>query len=95
MEGWNPERLPVYEEIGGPENPEKLAKAERFPTVERDRFLHQTGAAKPDALNPDNWVIDAYAFSIRANRVFMARLLMNLTTNLQHYAEWIAYLKDR
>ena len=95
LEGWNPERLPVYERLGGPETPEKLAEAEQFPTVERDRFLHQTGARQPDALNPDNWAIDAYAFSIAANRVFMSRLLMNLTTNIQHYPEWTAYLKDR
>jgi len=25
----------------------------------------------------------------------MSRLFMNLTTNLQHYPEWTAYLKDR
>jgi len=95
VEGWNPERLNVYERLGGPETPEKLAETEQFATVERDRFLHQTGAHQPDALNPDNWAIDAYAFSIAANRVFMSRLFMNLTTNIQHYPEWTAYLKDR
>jgi pimeloyl-ACP methyl ester carboxylesterase len=95
VEGWNPERLKVYERLGGPETPEKLAETEQFATVERDRFLHQTGARQPDALNPDNWAIDAYAFSIAADRVFMSRLFMNLTTNMQHYPEWTAYLKDR
>jgi hypothetical protein len=49
----------------------------------------------PDALNPDNWAIDAYALSFAANRVFMSRLFMNLTTNIQHYLEWTAFLKDR
>jgi pimeloyl-ACP methyl ester carboxylesterase len=63
--------------------------------VERDMFLHKKGARQPDALNPDNWAIDAYAFSIAANRVFMSRLFMNLTTNIQYYSEWTAYLKDR
>jgi pimeloyl-ACP methyl ester carboxylesterase len=48
---------------------------------------------QPDALNPDNWA--TYAFAIAANRVFMSRLFMNLTPNIQHYPEWIAYLKDR
>ena len=95
VEGWNPERLKVYERIGGPETPEKLAETEQFATVERDMFLHKKGARQPDALNPDNWAIDAYAFSIAANRVFMSRLFMNLTTNIQHYPEWTAYLKDR
>jgi pimeloyl-ACP methyl ester carboxylesterase len=95
VEGWNPERLKVYERLGGPETPEKLAETEQLATVQRDRFLHQTGARRPDALNPDTWAIDAYAFSIAANRVFMSRLLMNLTTNIQHYPEWTAYLKDR
>ena len=58
-------------------------------------FLHKKGARQPDALNPDNWAIDAYAFSIAANLIFMSRLFMNLTTNIQHYPEWTAYLKDR
>ena len=95
VEGWNPERLKVYERLGGLETPEKLAETEQFATVERDMFLHKKGARQPDALNPDNWAIDAYAFSIAANRVFMSRLFMNLTTNIQHYPEWTAHLKDR
>ena len=95
VEGWNPERLKVYERLGGPETPEKLAETEQFATVERDMFLHKTGARHPDALNPDNWAIDSYAFSIAAKRVFMSRLFMNLTTNIQHYPEWTTYLKDR
>jgi pimeloyl-ACP methyl ester carboxylesterase len=95
VEGWNPERLKVYERIGGPETPEKLAETEQFATVERDMFLHKKGARQPDALNPDNWAMDAYAFSIAANRLFMSRLFMNLTTNIQHYPEWTAYLQDR
>jgi pimeloyl-ACP methyl ester carboxylesterase len=95
VEGWNPDRLKVYQRLGGPETPEKLAETERFATVERDMFLHKTGARKPDALNPDNWAIDAYTFSIAANRVFMSRLFMNLATNIQRYPEWTAYLKDR
>lgn len=88
VEGWNPERLKVYERLGGPETPEKLAETEQFATVERDMFLHKKGARQPDALNPDFWAIDAYPFSIPAKRVFMSRLLMNLTTNIQRYPEW-------
>jgi pimeloyl-ACP methyl ester carboxylesterase len=95
VEGWNPERLKVYERLGGAETPEKLAETQQFVTVERDKFLHKTGARQPDALNPDNWAIDAYAFSIAANRVFMSRLFMNLATNIQRYPEWTAYLKNR
>jgi pimeloyl-ACP methyl ester carboxylesterase len=95
VEGWNPDRLKVYERLGPPETPEKLAEIEQFATVERDIFLHKKGARQPDALNPDNWAIDAYALSIAANRDFMSRLFMNLTTNIQHYPEWIAFLKDR
>jgi pimeloyl-ACP methyl ester carboxylesterase len=95
VEGWNPDRLKVYERLGGPETPEKLAETEQFATVERDMFLHRKGVRQPDALNPDNWAMDAYAFSIAANRLFMSRLFMNITTNIPRYPEWIAYLKDR
>lgn len=95
VEGWNPERLKVYERLGGPETPENLAETEQFATVERSMFLHKRGARRPDALNPDYWAIDAYAFSIPASRVFMSRLFMNVTTNIPHYPKWHAYLKDR
>jgi pimeloyl-ACP methyl ester carboxylesterase len=93
--GWNPAVLSFYERIGGPETPDKLAEAEKRFTMDRSMFLHQTGARQPDALNPDNWAIDAYAFSIAADRLFMSRLLMNLEANVQHYPEWNAYLKNR
>ena len=81
QEGWNPERLKFYEWVGGPETPEKLAAAEKLATESRDKFLHQTGAREPDALNPDNWAIDAHAFSIPESRTFMSRLLMNGRSN--------------
>ena len=32
----------------------------------------QDGARQPDTLNPDNWAIDAYAFSIPASRIVEA-----------------------
>jgi pimeloyl-ACP methyl ester carboxylesterase len=95
VEGWNPERLKVYERLANPETPETLAEAEQFTTVDRDMFLHKRGARQPDALNPDNWAIDAYAFSNAAKRAFMSRLFMNLATNIRHYPEWNAWLKDR
>ena len=95
VEGWNPERLKVYERLGGPETPENLAEIEQFATVERDMFLHKRGARQPDDLNPDYWAIDAYTFSIPASRIFMSRLFMTLASNIHLYSQWTAYLKDR
>jgi pimeloyl-ACP methyl ester carboxylesterase len=95
LEGWDPDRLKIYERLGGPETPEKLAETEQFATVERDMFLHKKGAHRPEALNRDNWAIDAYAFSNPAKREFMSRLFMNLATNVPLYPQWNAYLKDR
>ena len=95
IDGWNPERLKVYERLGGPETPESLAEVEQFTTVDRDIFLHKRGACRPDALNPDYWAIDAYTFSIPASRIFMSRLFMTLATNIQLYSQWAAYLKGR
>jgi pimeloyl-ACP methyl ester carboxylesterase len=94
-EGWNPAIVKAYEQLGGTETPAKLADAGKRVTMDRDIFLHRTGAGQPDALNPDNWAIDAYAFSIEANRLFMSRLLMNMEANFPHYPEWNAYLKNR
>jgi len=94
VNGWNSARLEFYERLGGPETPEKLAQTEQFATVDRSMFLHKAGARSPDAINPDNWAADAYAFSVAESRTFMSRLLMNLTTNTVHYPEWAAWLKD-
>jgi pimeloyl-ACP methyl ester carboxylesterase len=94
IEGWNPERLKVYERLGGPETPENLAEVEQFATVERDMFLHKRGALRPDELNPDYWAIDAYTFSIPASRAFMSRLFMTLATSIPLYPKWTAYLRD-
>jgi pimeloyl-ACP methyl ester carboxylesterase len=58
VEGWNPERLKVYERLGGPETPENLAEVEQFATVERDMFLHKRGARRPDALTGATYDID-------------------------------------
>jgi pimeloyl-ACP methyl ester carboxylesterase len=95
VDGWDQERLTLYEHLGGTETSEKLATAEGFASVERSKFLHTTGARDPEAVNPDNWAMDAYAFSIPESRTFMARLFLNVTTNIPHYPEWAAYLKER
>ena len=47
VEGWNPERLKVYERLGGPETPEKLAETEQFATVDRGMVLHKKARASP------------------------------------------------
>jgi len=94
-EGWNPERLKFYEWVGGSETPEKLAAVEKLATEARDKYLHKTGAHQPEALNPDNWAIDAHAFSIPESRTFMSRLLMDMKANFPQYPKWAAYLKER
>jgi pimeloyl-ACP methyl ester carboxylesterase len=94
-EGFSPDRLKVYERLGGPETAEKLAETEQFATVERDMFLHKKGARRPDALNPDSWAIHASMFSNEAKRAFMSRLFMGLSSNFRHYPEWVSSLKER
>ena len=94
-DGWDPARLEFYERIGGQETPENLTKVLQLATEDRDRFLHQFGARNPAALDPDDWAADAYAFSISEHRLFMSRLLMNMSANVPHYPEWNAYLKER
>jgi pimeloyl-ACP methyl ester carboxylesterase len=95
VEGWDAPRLKFYERVGAGETPETLAEVEQLATVARDRFLHESGARAPHALDPGDWAMDAYAFSIPEKRTFMSRLLMNMSANVPQYAEWQAYLKDR
>jgi pimeloyl-ACP methyl ester carboxylesterase len=95
LSGYNPARLQVFHRMGGPETPAKLAEAEESASETRDKFLHQTGAHDTKALNPDDWAVDAYAFGIPDSRRYMARLLMNIETNTQHYAEWGEFLRTK
>jgi pimeloyl-ACP methyl ester carboxylesterase len=95
LSGYSPARLKVFERIGGQPTPEKLAEAETSASEERDRFLHQTGARDAEALDPDDWAVDAYAFGIPANRRYMARILTDIMSNVAHYAQWGAYLKSK
>src|SRR3989442_1860672 len=44
VEGWNPERLKVYERLRGPENPEKLAETQPFCTLDPHMSPHKKGA---------------------------------------------------
>jgi pimeloyl-ACP methyl ester carboxylesterase len=56
-------------------------------------YLHQTGAHDVAALDPDDWGGDAYAFGIPESRQYMSRLLMDVVSNIKHYAEWNGFLK--
>ena len=93
LDGYNPARLKVFDEIGGKETPEKLAEAEDSATEKRDLFLHRTGAHDFNSIDPDDWGLDAYAFGIPEDRAFMSRMLMNISSNIPHYPEWNAVLR--
>ena len=95
LSGYNPARLKVFERIGGQATPEKLAEAEESASEERDRFLHRTGARDAEALNPDDWAVDTYAFGIPESRRYMAQLLTDIMSNVAHYAEWASYLTSK
>lgn len=93
LDGYDPARLSVFQRIGGPETPQKLAEAEQAASETRDIFLHKTGAQDFASISPDNWAVDAFAFGIPADREFMSRLLMNIEANITHYPAWSAVLR--
>jgi pimeloyl-ACP methyl ester carboxylesterase len=95
VEGWKADHLQHYERISGPETPEKVADAEQLITVERDMVLHRSGARWPDDLDPTDWAVDSYVFSQPEKRLFMARLVMQLSSNVPLYPAWNAYLRKQ
>ncbi len=74
VEGWNPERVKVYERLGGPETPENLAEAEQFTTVDGDMFLHKRGSRQPGALRVAAHPDGASALRTSAARALSAQL---------------------
>jgi hypothetical protein len=83
LSGYTPARLAIFQRLGGPETPGKLAEAAEFTSEMRDIFLHQAGARDTAALNPDDWALDPYAFHRPESRRYMSRSLMNVKTTIQ------------
>jgi pimeloyl-ACP methyl ester carboxylesterase len=79
----------------GNEPTEQNAQALRgFLNLEATRFQYVHGAADPQAISPDNWVIDAAYLSRPGNQDIQLALFRDYNSNISQYPLWHEYLRQ-
>jgi pimeloyl-ACP methyl ester carboxylesterase len=78
--------LPLWEN----RTPETEKAAREFVSLEGTKFHWLVGARDPEAINPDNWVLDQALLDRPGTQDYQVDLLENYKTNIALYAEWQA-----
>jgi pimeloyl-ACP methyl ester carboxylesterase len=78
--------LPLWEK----RTPETEKAARDFVSLEGTRFHWLVGASNPEAINPDNWVLDQALLDRPGTQDYQVDLLENYKTNIGLYPEWQA-----
>ncbi len=78
--------LPLWES----RTPETEAPARAFVSLEGTKFHWLVGAKDPEAINPDNWVLDQVLLDRPGMQDCQVDLLENYKTNIALYPEWQA-----
>ncbi len=78
--------LPLWES----RTPDTEAPARAFVSLEGTRFHWLVGAKDPEAINPDNWVLDQALLDRPGMQDCQVDLLENYKTNIALYPEWQA-----
>ena len=78
--------LPLWDQ----RTPETEAPARAFVSLEGTKFHGLVGARDPEAINPDNWVLDQALLDRPGTQDYQVDLLENYKTNIALYPEWQA-----
>ena len=78
--------LPLWER----RTPETEAPARAFVSLEGTKFHWLVGAKDPEAINPDNWVLDQALLDRPGTQDYQVDLLENYKTNVALYPTWQA-----
>jgi pimeloyl-ACP methyl ester carboxylesterase len=76
--------LPLWEN----RTPETEKPAREFVGPEGTRFHWLVGARNPEAINPDNWILDQALLDRPGTQDYQVDLLENYKTNIALYPEW-------
>ncbi len=74
--------------------PETEKAARDFLSVEGTKFHWQVGARDPEAINPDNWVLDQALLDRPGTQDYQVDLLENYKTNIALYPTWQAAFRQ-
>ena len=64
-------------------------------TLETTKFQYLHGAARPERISPDSWMLDQALLDRPGNAEIQLALLYDYQHNLARYADWQAYLRER
>ncbi|WNM58912.1 alpha/beta hydrolase [Candidatus Nitrospira allomarina] len=87
-EFWKPFR--AYWEDRTTENAVAL---EAFLNLSATKWQYTHGVRDPEAISPDNWLVDQYLLDRTGNRDIQLQLFYSYGSNLPHYPQWQAYLR--
>ncbi len=83
--------LPLWEN----RTPETEKAAREFLSLGNTKFHWLVGAKDPEAINPDNWVLDQALLDRPGTQDYQVDLLENYKTNIGLYPEWQAAFRAR
>ncbi|RTL47743.1 MAG: alpha/beta fold hydrolase [Bradyrhizobiaceae bacterium] len=78
--------LPLWEK----RTPETEKAARAFVGLEATKFHWQVGARDPEAINPDNWILDQALLDRPGTQDYQVDLLEDYKTNVALYPQWQA-----
>lgn len=83
--------LPLWEN----RTPETEKPAREFVSLEGTKFHWLVGSKDPEAINPDNWVLDQALLDRPGVQDYQVDLLENYKSNIALYPEWQAAFRAR
>ncbi|QOZ54125.1 alpha/beta fold hydrolase [Bradyrhizobium sp. CCBAU 53338] len=82
--------LPLWEN----RNAETEKPAREFVSIEGTKFHWLVGAKNPEAINPDNWILDQALLDRPGTQDYQVDLLENYKSNVALYPEWQAAFRQ-
>ena len=76
-------------------NAESEAPLLTFLTEEAIKGIYLFGAKNPELISPDNWTTDAHFMERPNARRVQLDLFYDYRKNVEHYAEWQAFLREK
>jgi pimeloyl-ACP methyl ester carboxylesterase len=65
----------------------------QFLGIDATKWQYTHGVRRPEAISPDNWLIDQYLLERPGNKEIQLQLFYDYKSNLPRYPEWQAYFR--
>lgn len=87
--------LPQAKNTQSPDASPSQPTSTRVVNADFIRYMYQSGARDPSAMNPDAWTVDIAALANPEAKRIQAALIDNYVTNIPQYPQWQTYLRER